>query len=192
MSAGAIIGVRLGADGALAPVFAPADMPTEPLAHHAAVVAELRRQPMAPLRFGSTMSPQDIPGHGPALRRAAALSTDHVEIGVTLTPRAESMDAAPPVDGRGFLRRAASRHASAQVFEEAVSSLAAALAVLPGVAAIRHLDVAHDRASLALCARRADAPAIAAAAGRMTDAAAVAATGPWPLYSFALAPGEAA
>jgi Gas vesicle synthesis protein GvpL/GvpF len=183
MTGGAIIGVRIGADGAPAFVLADTDI-ADPLAHHAAVVAELRRTPMAPLRFGA-LAP-DLAVHAPALGRAAMLAADHVEIGVVLAaPMANACNDAAR-NGRGFLRRAAARERGAVAFAQAVDAVEVAIRVCAGVADVRRLLISADRVSLAICAQRTCAADVAAAAEALSNTAmSVDVSGPWPLYSFA-------
>jgi hypothetical protein len=171
MSASTAIGVGLGRDGVL--VLRYVDAAT-PIAHHQAVVTALRDGPMAPLRFGSTMTKTEIAAQGETIHSVIALSTDHIEIGLRCTPLHAVGDA---VGGRDWLRRAAGRrHAS--------EALAERLATIPGVAMIRDLGADASTRRIALCVVRADAEAVVAAVSVATEGYAAEVSGPWPLYSF--------
>ncbi len=163
-------------------ILVPAEEAQHPLDHHRAVVASLRRRPMAPLRHGASVSITDVNALAGEYRRIAELSRDHVEIGVSLIRR-EAMPTA--TTGRGFLRAAAARQEAQSAFRRFTEDLAAALTEMPGVVDVRILAAESDRAGIAVLGARREAPALAIAIDAMSNAACgVSSNGPWPLYSF--------
>jgi hypothetical protein len=186
MTAGAMIGVR-AKGGMLSAVYATGGSAADPLLHHRAVVDALRQEPMAPLRFGCTVSPEAFARHSHCLRRAAQLSHDHVEIGLRLDRVPGEAHTGSATDGRSYLRRAAARAGGDTHFHRHAADIEAAVRAMAGVADMRRLAGSAERMSLAICALRSRAAAIAIAAEALaTDGVAVDVSGPWPLYSFSL------
>jgi Gas vesicle synthesis protein GvpL/GvpF len=188
MSAPVMIGARLDCEGLLAAVMADAALATDALSHHRAVVDAARESPLAPLRFGHGLGADTLITHAASLARTVRLAADHVEIGITLSASEQPIPAKSAVTGRDFLREASARARLAGAFPQQVAQIHDRIAALADVIAIRTLVQTDARASLAVCAPRACAAAVAVAVENMVEGAGinVVMSGPWPLYSFAL------
>ncbi|MGL5114999.1 MAG: GvpL/GvpF family gas vesicle protein [Beijerinckiaceae bacterium] len=193
MSARRLLGIGRDAAGHVAPVFAAPDRVVDALGHHRAVVEASRRGGFLP-------APLDMPAHDPVMlaariseRRqtlAAALDAagDMVEIGVRVTPVVLISDQPVVASGRGFLRQASARFASATAARIAVEEILDRIAAQAQALEHRRLPDENGAARLALKARRADAPALAAEIESLArEDVAVSVSGPWPLYSFGAA-----
>jgi hypothetical protein len=186
MSARHLLGVRQDAAGRIAPVFAAPDIVLDAVAHHRAVVGELRTGGFAPAAYAA--APMDLATRLAARAReasaAVALQATSVELGVRIIRHPATIASQQPKTGADFLRQSAERLRR----QDASETIAAAIASLVDAASLRRLASDASMIALAIRVERADARALASAIeATATPEVAVDVTGPWPLYSFGLA-----
>jgi hypothetical protein len=185
------LGVAKGADGRIAPVFAPPGAALDALAHHRSVVDALRRGPFLPAAFGAGVDCDlgaRVKAKATAIEAALGESRDLIEMGVSIQASRElNAPAGAPVTGRDFLRQAAQRAGSAESAAVALDTCIRHITGLGGVSRCKVLSQADGHTVLAVAVERSCAPAVAEAIEAQSGPAqTIEVSGPWPLYSFGL------